>query len=205
MSEILISFLSGAIGGSICTAVFNYLNDKRIRKIKYLKNQIDNFYGPLSVLLTYSGNAFEMANKILDAHTKAFAGEWSQDDVTQKNLTEDSKRTIDISNEYVDLANKNNDKIFEIIATHYSFVDLDDIHVVELFLKNYTRLKIEYDDKKLLPHRVYQIVGGSISFLPRDFQDKIMQKFNIKKLELLEKSFFSRWIEKFKKIFCKFC
>ena len=188
MNEIVIPFLSGAVGGSIVTAIFNYLTMKHKFQISYIKKQIDHFYGPLYIIVSHSSKNFENANMILHAYDKYYSSEeWSQEESTQKILKEESSRTIDISNEYVKAANENNEKIFGIIMNNYSLIDLDDINIVDDYIKNYARLRIEYQGDKNLPFMISRMVGD-ISFLPSEFKNRVMEKFSAKKTELLNKS-----------------
>ncbi len=41
MDGIVVPFLSGAVGGSIVTAIFNYLTMKYQFQIEYIKNQVE--------------------------------------------------------------------------------------------------------------------------------------------------------------------
>jgi hypothetical protein len=106
-----------------------------------------------------------------------------------------------MSNTYGDEAVKNNEKISEIISSNYSYIDLDDIDIVDQFIKNYSRLKIEYQGQRRLPLQVTKIVG-SISILQADFKNKMKEKFKSKKLELTEPSFFSVRFLKINKAMC---
>jgi hypothetical protein len=72
MTEILISFLSGAIGGALVTGLFNLFSEKYNRKITYLRNQIDYFYGPLYFILTNSESLLEISKKIVDAGQEVY-------------------------------------------------------------------------------------------------------------------------------------
>lgn len=180
MKNVIIALLSGAIGGSIITVLFDYFKMKR----SYLREQIDKLYGPLYNLLSYSSQTFEIANSILREHARYFSGnKWSQDKSTQEKLKNESLEVIEISNKYVNEANRTNEKIFEILQNNYSLLDLDDIGVVNCYMKNFSRLRVEYAGNKKLPFIIYKKIGD-IAFLPKDFKFKIMEKFDNKKNKL---------------------
>lgn len=65
MKNILISLLSGAIGGSSITALYNFIAEKRKLKITYLREQLDKLYGPIFIILIHSQGAQEIQNKTL--------------------------------------------------------------------------------------------------------------------------------------------
>jgi len=188
MNEIIIALLSGAVGGSVITALFEYFKVKYKFRTDYLRKQIDNLYGPLYIVLSHSSKHLEIANSILSAHREHFSRkDWSQEESTQKKLESESTETIDVSNKYVAAANTNNEKIFTIIMKYYSLIDLEDIDIVDDFLRNYVRLRIENAGDKKLPFMIYKLVGD-ISFLPIDFKDSIMKKFSAKKVLLENQS-----------------
>lgn len=181
MSEIVVAFLSGAVGGSIISALFDWFKEKRKFKTDYLRNQIDKLYGPLCLILSLSKQHFDISKSILSAYDSYFSAyTWSEDAGTQNTLKEESSKTIEVANEHVATANRNNEELFQTIKNNYSLIDLDDIEIVDNFLKNYNRLRIEHDTNKMLPYMIYKMVGG-ISFLPNDFECRITEKFNSKK------------------------
>ena len=128
MSEVLIALLSGAFSATCITVLYDYFKMKHQFKIDYVRKQIDHLYGPLNVILSHSSKSLENSEIILQAYDVYYSGnKWSHEESTQKSLNEDASRTIDISNEYVNIAaNANNEKIFEIIMNNYSYIDLDD-------------------------------------------------------------------------------
>lgn len=200
MEAILIAFLSGAMGGAIITAIYDFLSEKHIRKINYLRSQIDNLYGPVYFVLINSENVLEISKNIVDAGGQVYARDYGQvpaherTEARQLRDQKDISDIFDISNEYAAEAIKNNEKIFNIISDNCSYIDLDDVEVVDSFVRNYSRLKTEYLAKKNLPYEVYKGVGD-ISILQDKFKKKIAAKFTLKKTQLSESASFFSWFQ----------
>lgn len=139
-----------------------------------------------------SEKVLELSREIVDAGEQVYNQVPADKKTEARQLSDDSEVSsiFDLSNEYSEEAVKNNEKIFSLISNNYSFIDSDDIEIVDSFIKNYSRLKIEYLAKKRLPRQVYRIVGD-ISVLQINFKQKVIKKFNLKQSQLSEPSIFT--------------
>ncbi len=185
-----VSLIVSFLGGGIISAVINLIRanraDKKEREIKFLDEQIRKLYGPLYYLTSQSEKLFQLNKEFHEAYNQEYCGQkWSQDQHTQEILKEETTITIETANRYVRMVEINNDKMKEILDSHYSLLDPDDIETMMVFFEHYTRLSIEkdIDGRITTPFRIYQQVGD-ISFLRPEVIKKINTKFFCKKKKL---------------------
>ncbi len=195
MNEI-IKILMGGISGGVIVAVYNSIithNAEKARKeINALQNQIDKLYGPLYFWVSQNDICFKHNRAIMKAYDQVFSGQkWSDNELTQKKLQESCTATIDIGNEYVHQAEKNNEIIVKLLRENYSQIDLDDIDLFQEFILNYLRLKIEFTEEESrlkTPHRILEVLDntvGTISYMKPEFIERVKQKFSNKRARLL--------------------
>lgn len=191
-SEEIIRLLISFLGGGLVAGILNWLRasraEKRSRRIEFLSNQLQKVYGPLYFYTSQNEKFFEHSRKILGAYDVEYASkEWSDDKLTRDTLDEETKTTIDLSNDYIGFVKKNNLKVIEILNENYSFADSDDFEVFQEFMVNHVRLHTETKEHGGggVPHRIYQHLG-SISFMRPAFMERVKTKFFRKREELDE-------------------
>lgn len=183
---LIVSFL----GGGIVSALINWARanraDKKDREIKFLDNQIRKLYGPLYYLVSQSEKLFQLNNRFHEAYNKEYCNKkWSQQQHAQEILEGEASATIEIANKYIEIVEKNNEKMKEILDNHYSLLDPEDIETMMVFFEHHTRLNVEKncDGKITTPFRIYENIGD-ISFLRPEVINKIKTQFLNKKRKL---------------------
>jgi hypothetical protein len=184
--RLVFSFLGGGLIAGLLNWFRAYLSEKKERKISAIQSQIQNLYGPLQFFASQNESYFELNEKLHEAYQVEYVGkEYSQNEKTQKNLDQETEKTLDIATTYIRMVTKNNERILEVLGNNYAFIDPDDVDVFREFMVDYTRLKTEVDDSGRLdtPFRIYKHIG-SISFMRPEFINRVREKFNAKKKEL---------------------
>ncbi len=184
--RLIFSFLGGGLVAGLLDWLRNYFSEKKVQKISNLQAKIQNLYGPLQFFASQNESYFELNNKFHDAYQAEYVGKnWSQNEVTQKNLDQETSKTLDIANAYIGLVTQNNEKILEVLRNNYSYIDADDVEIFRQLVVDYTRLKTEVDESGRLntPLRIYEHIG-SISFMRPEFIKRVKEKFDSKKKEL---------------------
>jgi hypothetical protein len=185
LSNILVSLLGGGFAGTILTLIINYFSEKTQRKIMYIQEQLNNFYGPLHFIVLKNEKLFELNKRIMNAYDKEYVGkQWSQSESTQNGLDKETKDTIAMANEYIKQVKENNNKIIDIIDKNYSYADFKDNEILILFYEDYIRINKEIENELLiLPRKIYFIVG-EISFMRPEIISSIKKIYKRKKNEL---------------------
>lgn len=185
-----ITLIIGIIGGGGLVGLFGiyreHRSEKNTRKITAIHAQVQNLYGPLQFFTSQNESFFELNKKFNEAYDQEYIDkEWSQSEVTQKNLKEEISQTLNIANSYIDMVTTNNDEILKILKNNYAYIDPDDIEVFRQLLVDYTRLKTEWDNtgRLITPLPIYEYIGD-VSFMRPEFIERVKLKFNIKKKEL---------------------
>ncbi|NBD25413.1 hypothetical protein [Paenibacillus glycinis] len=189
--NVLVSFIGGGAVGAILNWIRADLADKRLRRIKYLEDQLINLYGPLNFIISQSSKLFEIESKFQRAYKDEYIDKtYSEEKLTQERLEEDVKKTIKIRNEYIIQVSENNLKIKELLDKSFSYLDGEDIDLVmNYFYENFIRLQTEERGK--VPFIIHKHVGD-ISFLRPEFIEGIRMKF-IKKKQEVEKLSVEKW------------
>jgi hypothetical protein len=109
-----------------------------------------------------------------------------QDEHTQVALKKDADKVIDLSNKYIGVVIKNNDKVMEIIESNSPYIDREDIEFFNQFIVDYTRYKTEIDEegRMVTPFMIYKRLGSEISFMRPQFIERVKQKYCAKIAEL---------------------
>ncbi len=124
----------------------------------------------------------------MSAYTEHFSGsDWSSEKLTQDRLREQSKATIELSNQYIIQVRNNNDQIVNILRENYAFIDTDDIETLQEFIVDSLRMNKEIVDERLkaIPDAIYNSLG-EISYSRPEFLDGIKSKF-VEKQDILKK------------------
>src|SRR5690606_16201960 len=110
-------------------------------------------------------------------HSTYFDREWSQSPQTQQSVREESTKTIDLSNSYVDHVVRNNDEILTILKNSFGYADVDDVEIFTQFSMDLIRLKNEVVGGKMkeLSLNIYKMVG-EISYSRPEFLQRVREK-----------------------------
>jgi hypothetical protein len=182
----ILSFLGGGLIASLLDWFRAHHSEKKARKVSNLQTKIQNLYGPLQFFASQNESYFEFNKKFLEAYQAEYEGKsWSQDETTQKNLEQETMKTLEIANAYIRIVTKNNESILEVLRNNYAYIDPEDVEVFRQLVVDYTRLKTEVDEYGRLntPLRIYKHVGN-ISFMRPEFINRVKEKFNAKKKKL---------------------
>jgi hypothetical protein len=189
-TEEIIRLIFSLIGGGLAVGILNWMRtiraEKISRRVEHLTNQITKLYGPLFYFTSQNEQLFNLTRKFHGAYDIEYCQtKWSEDQQTQETIREESIKTIDISNKYIEVVQNNNHKVVDIISNNYSFIDIDDIEIFQKFIVDYTRLKTEIDaeGKMVTPIRIYLRIE-EISFMRPEFIKRVSLKFNKKLAEL---------------------
>lgn len=184
--RLVFSFLGGGLVAGLLDWFRSHRLEKKVRRISALQNQIQNLYGPLHFFASQNKSYFELNDKFLKAYKREYEGQvWSKDEYTQANLRKETAQVLDISNAYIALVAKNNESILEVLRSNYSYIDPEDIDIIQQLIVDYARLRTEHNESGVLktPIEIYLYVG-EISFMRPQFMERVREKFNSKKKEL---------------------
>jgi hypothetical protein len=88
----IVQYIASFLGGGATVAVGNWIHAnrsaRRERAISHLDAEVRLLYGPLSFFTKQNKELFQMCENVHKAHEEYFAGKWSNDQDTQKHLTE---------------------------------------------------------------------------------------------------------------------
>jgi len=186
--QLIVAFLGGGVLVGIFEWIRTRISEKETRKYDFLTDQIRNLYGPLYFLTAQNEGLFKLYDKFRGAYQKEYVEvEWSQDEDTQKNLKEGMDAFFKISNSYMDIVKENNDKLINIMAYNYTYIDPEDIEPFQQFVVDYNRMKNEMDrpDGLRVDLRIYYHIG-EISYMRPKFIELIKERFEIKYQQLQE-------------------
>lgn len=90
-----------------------------------------------------------------------------------------------ILNSYMDIVKENNDKLINIMADNYTYIDPEDIEPFQQFVVDYNRMKNEMDrpDGLRVDLRIYYHIG-KISYMRPKFIELIETRFKFKYQQL---------------------
>ncbi len=186
------SMLVGLLGGGvIATAITMWSNwhiDRRARRIEHLRHQLQDLYGPLQFFASSNARLFELSKRFQDAYNKEYIQkEWSDAQETRERVRADAELTLEIANEYVELAIKNNEAVVGVLERGFALLEPDDTEVCSSFLVDFARLRVESDDEGTLrtPFEIYLQLGW-FSFMPEEFIAAIDRTFKKKQSKLAE-------------------
>lgn len=191
MDEILrygLSFLGGGVIAGLMTWARTARSEREGRKSEYIRQQLENLYGPVFFFAAQNEKLFALNRKFLGAYTEWFEGKhWSPEPQTQENLKSDSSMTIDIANRYIRIVTENNEEIMTILRQNAQYMDAEDVEIFQDFAIHHVRLNSERDEEGNLttPFMIYRKVG-SISFMTPEFIDFTKSRFAEKSDSLKE-------------------
>ncbi|MFH1905355.1 MAG: hypothetical protein ABIK53_07545 [bacterium] len=200
-TDIFQSFIGGGAVAGIIVAIIHWKSKCVERRVANLRDQLQHLYGPLYFFVSQNKRLFKINDKFHQAYRKVYGDpKWSNDEETRKVLNEESTRTLNLANAYIEQVENNNDKIIEILERNYSLVDIDDIGAFSEFIVDYTRRKTEWDEQHFLktPRHIYSEVG-KVSFMRPKVIKRVKDKF-ISKREELDKlnevwHFWPKWLQ----------
>jgi len=184
--SLLVGLLGGGVIATAITMWSNWRIDREARRIEHLRRQLQELYGPLQFLASSNARLFELSKRFQDAYNQEYIEkEWSKSSDTQERVRANAKLTIQISNEYVELAVKNNDGVVRILERNFALLEPEDSEVCSRFLVDFARLRVETDEEGTLrtPLEIYDHMGW-FSFMPQEFIDAIGATFKSKQAEL---------------------
>jgi hypothetical protein len=189
--QLITGFLGGGFLGGIVVALINthYSNRaaKRERQIKVLDDQIRELYGPLFRLIVQSEKLFELYRRFHEAYDKEYIQKsYSDNEIAQERLRSAANETLTIANDYAHQIRVNRQRIMELVDAKYSFIDPDDIEVLQLLFEHHIRSEVEFPSEGTLrtPFMVYKHLGD-VSVLPTEFILRMKEQF-INKKKLLD-------------------
>lgn len=181
--KIVLSFLGIIFGSGIGTVTINLIfrnrSEKIQRKITFLGEQLNRFYGPLHLIITKDKVILNINNKL----SEIYQDEYLKND--SRGEEQSAIQTINLKLEYLREIDIYNENIIQILENNYSYIDIDDIDIVENFFKHYIRYKKEFSKKNgryKIPLTVWLKLGKTTSMKP-EFIERINQKFYSKKEE----------------------
>ena len=129
--EALLGILGGGVAGAATSGFINYFvtsrSERTARKAAYLKEQLQNLYGPLQFFTSQNAQYFEIVSKLHDAYGSEYGGvkQWSTAEATQRQLGEETNQTLTVSNDYIAKVTANNEQIMGLLKEHpYSAVQV---------------------------------------------------------------------------------
>lgn len=181
---IVVSLFSGSIGAAI-TAFFNIYQNNVKKKKDFLEQQLQKLYGPLYWNISQIEKLFELNRKIMNAYDQEYCDsskEYSQEKSTQDALKNEVTVVIDVANAYITKVEQNSNRMMEILNDNYSYIDVDDISLFQIFYEHKVRIETEREQngRLKLPIPIYNKMGN-ISFLKPEVMDCIKKKFLDKK------------------------
>ena len=185
MKEIIIAIVSSSVISGTIVALLNWYRAERTarkeREVKFLDEQIRNFYGRLYYHISQNERLFDLYNRYHVAYNDYFSRPFAEGENTEKAM----KATLDVGNKYIYEIYNNNGKIKEILDSNSSLMDSEDIEYFLLFYEHYTRLMTETEETlKNVPPPILTKMGN-ISILKPEVIDGVKKKF-IKKKEQLD-------------------
>lgn len=125
-----------------------------------------SLYGPLYFLTSQSEQLFDLTRRISAEYDSHFGQRWSEDPRTQERLKEQTTATIELGNQYVRQAARNNREILKLLRNNWHLVDSDDIPTFSQFQLDYARFvtEIKAGLVKDIPFRIHTSLG-TISYL----------------------------------------
>jgi len=183
---LIVSFLGGGIVSGLIVALATAKRERTARQAEFVERQLQELYGPLQFLATSNAKLFQQANTIQDLYNKVYIQEkYSEDPGTQEQIRQEALTTLDVENDYIELAARNSDSAAELIERNYAFVDPRDADVFGAFLVDVARRRVEADDKGVqrLPFGILLELDAP-SFMSRDFIEAVGARFEEKTSEL---------------------
>jgi hypothetical protein len=132
---------------AIAVAVVNHFQQhraaERARRADRISNMMQDLYGPLSFFVGNNEQLVTQWSVIDGVYQKVYEREWPPDEATQKTIETETMQTIDVKNTYGRRIRANNARMVRIIRDHYHLIHRDDVDVLQAFVKDWIRLKVE--------------------------------------------------------------
>jgi adenylate kinase family enzyme len=192
MCDLISNWISAAIGAGLIVSIINWISasrkERRERHITILREQIQHLYGPIYYLVSQNKTFFQTSHDIHKAGEKVYSGiEWAPS--AQQTIEREITDTIETANKYIELVEKNNEKIMDILNNNIHLAEIEDYENFSIFVKDYFRLQIETgrilrskkevdktDSDPKLPFRVV-LKLPRISFLDENFIEMVETRF----------------------------
>jgi hypothetical protein len=186
--ELFASFISGGLVVGLVEWYRAHRSGQLERRLQLTRDSLGKLYGPIHFFTAQNQECF----RVCDLFHKALHSDRTH--AVDKNgnrhsllTTEEMKDTIDLSNDYIEVVKRNNDQIVDIFRQNWMLVEPQDIDLFRQMIVDHTRLKVEVpeDGKGKMPLLVYPEIGP-ISFMRREFIDRIDQRVREKQVFLKE-------------------
>jgi hypothetical protein len=195
MSTDFLTFASvGAIIGAIITMISTHTLKTRELRVKLLEDKLNKLYGPIYYYIKLNRNFFEQNSLIHSSWiTEYVVPSYSQEPLTQERLNKSDQDTMYIKQKYQEQILANNEQIKQALDNNFSLIDIDDIDIFLQFYHHRTRLLVEVKNEQniRIPNKIYKHLED-ISLMPKEFSDRVEDKFKQKK-EKLDRLNIKKW------------
>jgi len=186
----IVRYIMSFLGGGFAVAVGNWLysawSSRKQQEIDYLRDQLRSLYGPLFFFTSQNERLFEINKKIHDAYKIEFIDtSWSSDQLTRQRVKERAEATIVLANDYITRAVRNNDRVMQVLETHWHLADPEDILIFSQFQVDCVRLHEEVSEKVPIrtPDAIYDSLGD-ISYMRPEFITRVRDKVKLKQARI---------------------
>lgn len=153
---------------------------RKRRRADYLRDQIQNLYGPLAFLLESNDRQLGAATKILEV----FMDEEVSENRTREERLED--QTTETRRGYHSHVIKNNEAAAELLRTGWGWLDADDVDLALEYITDIARLRTEFENFKYKLERSLYRKGKleDLRFSRPEFIERIRERLVRKQKEL---------------------
>lgn len=190
LTKITLQLLVSFCGGGFIVGLLNWARanqaDKRTIRVQTIRNQLEKLYGPLYFFTSQNEECLKLCqglDKALDSDkVHVIDGEGRRQSMLRD---EEVDATINLSNDYVGIVNRNNEQVMEIFRSNWQHVDSRDIEIFRQMMVDYLRHKTEFvpGKKMRIPTRISHLLGN-IFFMRPEFIERIRQRVKEKQGEL---------------------
>ena len=183
---LVVGFFGGGIVSGFIGAWANSKRERSARRAEFLARQLQDLYGPLQFLASSSASLFEQTHILQKLYNKEYIEtKYSQNPGTQERVRESAETTIEVQNDYVELAIRNSDSAAQLLERNYALVDPGDAEVFGRFLVDVARRKVETDSSGVqrLPFEIL-IQRDAFSFMSSEFIKAVASRFEEKRADL---------------------
>lgn len=120
------------------------MSDRAQRRLDYLELQVQNLYGPLNYLISFSQTLNGLTVKINEVYKREYIDKEYADNPVTTSISSEAAKTIDLENKYVRLIMENFERFAEILEKHYQFVDADDAAMCQRVILDQLILRRRY-------------------------------------------------------------
>ena len=110
------AFLTGGVSVALLNWFLQATTERIRQQIEFLSKQVEAVYGPLCFYAEQNQRLADHSGSIHEAYKEEYEGRKLPDQGTVADrVRKDAERTIDVSNKYIGLMNKNNEVMVDII------------------------------------------------------------------------------------------